>query len=277
VLLRIGEFAQLASVSVRALRHYEDLGLLRPAQVDPVTGYRAYAVEQLSEVNRIVALKELGLSLSQVAELLGGVTVDQLRGMLALRRAQIETELDAQRAQLARVEARLRYLEREGTMTIDDIVQKQIPATQVVAIGGPVTEIVNRELARVLNAAEEQFDDLGMRDRMKCREPFLAYYEKDDTGRPYAFLTLPAPEVPSDLPAPVVVKVLPAVDVASAVRKGRMDHVFPQVLVDIHGWADAHGFECFGLHRVVALRPATSIEEADEQVFECQRPIRALG
>ena len=70
---------------------------------------------------------------------------------------------------------------------------------------------------------------------------------------------------------------LPEVDVASAVRKGRIDHVFPQVLVELHGWADAHGFECFGLHRVVVLRTATSIEDADEQVFECQRPVRPLG
>jgi DNA-binding transcriptional MerR regulator len=78
----IGEFARLGTVSVRALRHYDEIGLLRPAKVDPDTGYRGYSAEQLGQLNRIVALKELGLSLAQVRQLLGGITLDELRGML---------------------------------------------------------------------------------------------------------------------------------------------------------------------------------------------------
>ena len=56
----IGDFARHGRVSVRMLRHYDALGLLRPAHVDPVTGYRSYRAAQLSRLNRIVALKELG-------------------------------------------------------------------------------------------------------------------------------------------------------------------------------------------------------------------------
>ncbi len=81
-------FARLGTVSVRALRHYDQIGLLRPAKVDPDTGYRGYSAEQLGQLNRIVALKELGLSLAQVRQLLGGITLDELWGMLMLRRAQ---------------------------------------------------------------------------------------------------------------------------------------------------------------------------------------------
>jgi DNA-binding transcriptional MerR regulator len=57
----IGEFARLGTVSVRALRHDDEIGLLRPAKVDPETGYRGYSADQLGRLNRIVALKELGL------------------------------------------------------------------------------------------------------------------------------------------------------------------------------------------------------------------------
>jgi DNA-binding transcriptional MerR regulator len=276
VLLRIGEFARLGSVSARTLRHYEDVGLLAPVQVDPLTGYRAYQPEQLAQLNRIVALKDLGLSLAQVAQLLDGVTAEQLHGMLGLRRAQLEGEIEAQRAQLARVEARLRQIEREGTMNIDDIVTKHIPATQVVAIGGPVSQIVNEELIPVLNWAEEQFDDLGIRKLLGAtNEPFVTYYTEEPEGELHAYLTLAAADSPDTLPEPAVAMTLPAVDVAAAVRKGRVADVFPQVVVDIHHWADAHGCECYGLHRVVVLRGATSIEDADGQLFECQRPIRA--
>jgi DNA-binding transcriptional MerR regulator len=91
----IGEFARLGTVSVRTLRHYDEIGLLRPARVDPETGYRGYSADQLGQLNRIIALKELGLSLAQVRRLLGGITLEELQGMLMLRRAQPETELDA--------------------------------------------------------------------------------------------------------------------------------------------------------------------------------------
>jgi DNA-binding transcriptional MerR regulator len=59
----IGGFARLAGVSVRMLRHYDALGLLRPARVDPHSGYRSYTTGQLDRVNRLVALKDLGFSL----------------------------------------------------------------------------------------------------------------------------------------------------------------------------------------------------------------------
>jgi DNA-binding transcriptional MerR regulator len=85
----IGEFARLGAVSIRALRHYDEIGLLPPAEVDPVTGYRSYSAKQLRQLNRIVAPKDLGLTLG--------------------------------------VEARLRHIAQEDDMPADDIVVKQVP------------------------------------------------------------------------------------------------------------------------------------------------------
>ena len=62
----IGEFARHGRVSVRMLRHYDTIGLLRPACVDPVSGYRFYQASQFAELNRVIALKELGFTLQQV-------------------------------------------------------------------------------------------------------------------------------------------------------------------------------------------------------------------
>jgi DNA-binding transcriptional MerR regulator len=102
----IGEFARLGGVSARTLRHYDEIGLLRPATVDPDSGYRGYAAPQLGQLNRIMALKELGLSLTQVRVLLSGVTLDELRGMLALRRpARARTRTAQERAAQGRGQA----------------------------------------------------------------------------------------------------------------------------------------------------------------------------
>ena len=69
-MLNIGDFAPLGGVSVRMLRHYDDLGLLRPVEVDAWTGRRHYEVTQLGDLNRLVAFKDLGFTLEQVGDLL---------------------------------------------------------------------------------------------------------------------------------------------------------------------------------------------------------------
>src|SRR2546429_8090670 len=84
----IGDFARLGRVSVRMLRHYDAIGLLRPATVDPASGHRFYRADQLRRLNRVVALNDLGFTLQQAQAILADqVAVADLRGMLRLRGA----------------------------------------------------------------------------------------------------------------------------------------------------------------------------------------------
>src|SRR5215469_7845199 len=122
----IGEFARHGRVSVRMLRHYDAVGLLRPAFVDPASGYRSYRASQLAQLNRIIALKDLGFTLQQVQAILDEqVTAAELRGMLKLRRAEIHAHIEAETARLARVEARLLSIEDEARVPVDGVVIKR--------------------------------------------------------------------------------------------------------------------------------------------------------
>lgn len=113
---RIGEFSRLAQVSCRLLRHYDQIGLLKPAEVDPHSGYRHYRASQLATLNRILVLRDLGFSLDQVAEVMAeSLSNEQLRGMLLLRRAEIERELEQHTARLRRVEQRIADLDRRDS------------------------------------------------------------------------------------------------------------------------------------------------------------------
>ncbi|CAN5191988.1 hypothetical protein BH20ACT5_BH20ACT5_15330 [soil metagenome] len=117
-MVRIGDFARLGGVSVRMLRHYDQIGLLRPARVDPHTGHRSYQTRQLAVLNRVVALKGLGFTLDQVADLLGdGVDHEELHGMLRLRRSELERQVHHDLHILDRVAARLRLIEGENVMS----------------------------------------------------------------------------------------------------------------------------------------------------------------
>ena len=132
---RIGEFSKLSRVPVSALRYYSDLGLLLPAAVDQDTGYRYYTATQLPRLNRILALKDLGLSLDEIASILKDeLSAGELRGMLRMKRAEIGRAVAEQQAQLIRVENRLRIIEREGTMPDQEVVLKTLEPTHVLSL-----------------------------------------------------------------------------------------------------------------------------------------------
>jgi len=124
-MLNIGEFARLGQVSPRMLRHYDETGLLKPSRVDSQTGYRSYEVAQLGRLHRLLALRDLGLSLEQIQPMLDDdPSVEQLRGMLRLRQAQIEREVTDEQARLRRVDAHLRALEGSKAMSSFDVAIK---------------------------------------------------------------------------------------------------------------------------------------------------------
>ncbi len=267
----IGEFARLGGVSARTLRHYDEIGLLRPATIDPDSGYRGYAAPQLGQLNRIMALKELGLSLTQVRQLLAGVTLDELRGMLALRRAQLEQELEQHRNELLRVEARLRSIAREDDMSADDIVAKKIPAVGVVAIAGRSPGWATASIVAVVNQVEAKFDQLGIFDRVKESGPRVLFYEEDGDDV-LVFLGLPVAEPPGNLPAPAQYLMLPEIEAAAAVRSGPAATIFPMVYHDLVRWIEERGYRPAGPNRNVWLHEIDDVADADQQVFEVQLP-----
>src|SRR5215203_4116585 len=126
-MIKIGEFSKLVQVPVATLRYYDQVGLLKPIEVDRFTGYRYYSVGQLPRLHRILALKGLGFSLEQIGAVLDeGLTPEQMRGMLRLRHAQISQQLVDMQSQLTEVEVRLNQIEREDQLSTYDVILKQV-------------------------------------------------------------------------------------------------------------------------------------------------------
>ena len=134
-MFRIGEFSHIAQVSGRLLRYYDEIGLLSPEYTDPQTGYRYYSAKQLPRLNRILVLKELGLGLDQIAQLLSrNTSSEEIRGMLLLRKAQITQAMQDDMAQLRLVEARLDQIDAFGQSPLLDVVMKAIPPQRYLAL-----------------------------------------------------------------------------------------------------------------------------------------------
>ena len=268
----IGECARLGGVSIRTLRHYDEIGLLRPATVDPDTGYRSYSAAQLGQINRIMALKELGLSLAQVRVLLDGVTLGELYGMLLLRRAQPEHEIDEHKNRLLGIEARLRSISREDGMPVDDIVAKTVPSTGVVVIAGRAPGFGAANIVPVVNQLVEQFDQLGIHDRVKEAGPRIIFYEDEHGEDVTVLLALPVTEPPAELPSPAGYRVLPEIEAAVAVRSGPAAGIFPMVYHDLVRWIEERGYHPVATGREVWLHDKDDITDPGPQVFEIQLP-----
>lgn len=182
-MFNIGDFARHGRVSVRMLRHYDAIGLLRPASVDRASGYRWYQARQLSRLNRIVALKDLGFTLQQVQSILDDkVSVEELRGMLRLRQADLQSQIATDTARLAQVEARLQIIEREGAMPTDDVQIKRVPAVRVAELTGSAASFEPESIGPVI---QPLYDELcGRLDRagLTPTGPAIAYYEDSPDG-----------------------------------------------------------------------------------------------
>jgi DNA-binding transcriptional MerR regulator len=132
---KISEFSRLCQVSAKILRYYDDVGLLKPDYIDPMTAYRYYEIDQLHRLNRILALKDLGFQLGQITEIIDqGVSVEEMRGMLRLKQAEARQEMDDAQVRLDRIEARLRQIEQEGHLPAYEIVLKSVMSAPVVSI-----------------------------------------------------------------------------------------------------------------------------------------------
>jgi DNA-binding transcriptional MerR regulator len=162
-MFKIADFSRFTRISVKMLRHYDELGLLRPAHVDPDSGYRSYTADQLPRLNRVIALKDLGFGLEQIRGLLDDdLPAEELRGMLRLRRAELEAELLAARHRLAQVEERLRQIAHETAPPRYEVVFRPV-APQLVASLRDVVSDDGPAIAAMFAELEEHVASQGLR------------------------------------------------------------------------------------------------------------------
>lgn len=269
-ILKIGEFSQLGRVSVRMLRYYDEKGLLKPVEVDHLSGYRLYTVEQLPQLNRILALGDLGLSLKQIGGLLDTgddlLPVAELRGMLAMRRADLEQELQESRDRLGRVEARLKRIEREDEPSPYEVVLKDADPQTVASVRAVVPTLADMPTYRcsMSGGLYGWLGRSGISPDKAAPETVLyhitEYLEHDVDTEVAAVVgaggatSLVADGPPPNLPgARVEVRELPAVpEMASTIHRGRLRDV-PEAVGALFAWAGENGYSATGPYREVHL------------------------
>jgi DNA-binding transcriptional MerR regulator len=252
------------------LRHYDELGLLRPERVDSTTGYRSYAVSQLAMLHRLVALRDLGFGLEQIKKLLDeDFPVEELAGMLRLRRAQVEETVEDEQARLRRIEARLRLLEGDPSMAVHDIVIKTTEPLRVATASGvasgfgpPLGPVLGALCAEISRHVEGTGVEMGM---MVCW-----YDDPADDGSVLAHAGFEIGDQKVDGNDRVRADELPVIEVASVIHHGSMESCEP-VYEGLVRWIEDSGYGLAGHSR--ELYREFNPEDMSRNVTELQMPI----
>lgn len=254
-MFKIGDFSQLGQVSVRTLHHYDERGLLKPAEIDDWTGYRFYSAEQLPRLNRILALKDLGFSLGQISQVLeDDVPAEQLRGMLTLKQAEIERQLTEGQTRLVRVEARLRQIEQEGRPSPYEVILKKTATQKIASIRAVVPTLDDMPTYRC-DLYDELYDSLERIRVGPVTPEYALYHDVEYMDRDIDMeAAVTVGETPSDTEnGRLSFRELPAVgEMASVVHRGSAWEI-PQAIVALFAWVGANGYSTAGPYRELHL------------------------
>lgn len=272
-MIRIGDFSKISRVPVKTLRYYDEMGLLKPVSVDPVTGYRHYEYGQLTVLNRILALKDLGFSLEEIGRLLDDtLTAEQIRGMLKLRETETRQRVREETERLQRVEARLKQIEQENSMSKYDVLMKSVEAMKVASVRDVVpTPPDQGRLWRELEGY------LAL-NRVRATDACLSLYHDDEYKERDWDIEVCEP-VTADVPESARVKVreLPAVEtMACTIHQGPFT-TLSEAYDALMKWIDENGYQVTGAAREVYIRAAKNGSQTDPNtVTEIQFPVKQL-
>lgn len=274
-MLKIGEFSKLAQVSVKTLRYYDELGLLRPDWVDRYTGYRYYTLQQLPRLNRLLALRELGFPLAQIDRLLReDLSPGELRRLMQLRQAELAHQVEAEQARLARVAARLRQIEQEGRQPRYEVLVKPVPSRLVAGIRDTIAEY--RDVGSLMAELRSYLGDRGIAPSPLA--PCLAVYydaEYRDRGADVEVAVPLEDRVRGTVR--VAVHELPgSATVASVVHTGDYDRISAAYRA-LMAWAQANGYRAGGPNREIYLQGFESGSEPHSFVTELQLPVQTIS
>ena len=279
-MFKVGEFSKLAQVSIGTLRYYDQLGLLRPVEVDNFTGYRYYSASQLPRLHRILALKGLGFSLEQIETVLAeGLTPEQMRGMLRLRRAQISQQIEAMQGQLTEVEVRLDQIEQEAALSNYDVILKQVEPLLVASVrailpghsasGSLFAEVyaaLGTHVAKALGSNPGEpgstlvlwYDTEFKETDVDCAAAFIVRCRVPESGR-------------------MRIHELPACTMAATIHHGSYQTI-GNAHEAVHRWIEANNYRIVGADRELNIYNSHPItRDNPTYVTEIQYPVEKVG
>ncbi len=282
-MFRIGEFSRLSRVSVRMLRHYDQLGLLKPSHTDSFTNYRYYSADQLPRLNRILALRDLGFSLEQIASMLAEeLPAEQLLGMLKLKQVEIKQQMEIEQLRLARLEARIHQMNGKEFQQVYDVILRELESQLVLSY----REVVPDD-DRIQYMFEEAETYIAQFHARADQPPMTIYHDQEYREKDIdAEIVLPLKFAIPGREAMRVVQLPQIKTAACVVHTGDYATIY-QAYNALLAWIETNGYHMAGPVREVYLRyaadglgfdlpPTYLAKDATSFVTELQLPVEKM-
>ena len=269
-MLKIGEFSKLSHVSVRMLRHYDEIGLLHPQRVDPITGYRLYGEEQLFTASKINVYRGMGFGLTAIAGLLHEADPQKLRAMLERQQESLREQSEEMSQMLHRIKLAIAQLGEESTMANYDVAIKEI-APRYVASVRDILESYNYE-GRLWHYKMKETADQKLTPANPCLA-FGIFHDAEYKERDVDVEIQMTVEGNYHDTEHVRFKTEPAVCVASAIHYGSYETI-SDASAAVAAWVEKNGYQMCGVMFNVYHVSPHETQNPDELVTEVCIPVK---
>ena len=269
-MLKIGEFSKLSHVSVRMLRHYDEIGLLHPQRVDPITGYRLYGEEQLFTAGKINVYRGMGFGLTAIAGLLHEADPQKLRAMLERQQESLREQSEEMSQMLHRIKLASAQLGEESTMANYDVTIKEI-APRYVASVRDILESYNYE-GRLWHYMMKETADQNLTPANPCLA-FGIFHDAEYKERDVDVEIQMTVEGNYHDTEHVRFKTEPAVCVASAIHYGSYETI-SDASAAVAAWVEKNGYQMCGVMFNVYHVSPHETQNPDELVTEVCIPVK---
>ncbi|MDT8718761.1 MerR family transcriptional regulator [Clostridium sp. 19966] len=270
-MFKIGDFSKLNKIPIKTLRYYDELGLLKPAKIDEQTGYRFYSAMQLPRLNKILALKDLGFSLSKINEIIdNNVTKEVLCSMLNSRKEEIRKNIILEKEKLSRVERIINSIseEADSIMSKYDIVIKEAEAIKIASI---------RDIIPSYSEQHGLWKELGEyieKNNAKITPPCVVIYYDQGFKENNVDIEI-CEHFTGNLSGNerIKIKTLQAVkQMACTVHQGSYEKL-SIAYTALMKWIEDNGYEIVGPNRELYLEGEWSVKNPEEYITEIQIPV----
>ena len=272
-MFKIGEFSRMSGISINTLYHYDNIGILQPISVDKFTGYRYYEANQLITINKIMALKDAGFSLSEISNLLKDNSSNKsLVEILEVKAESLEKALDLEISRLERLRTNIFLIKNGGIPNMNEIsikrVEKILVASMRKCFVKDSQESYDEFCENLWVKVNQHIDKMNGKRTIPC---MTLYHENSDS-----LLDMEVIEpITKSISASNEVKIfeLPEVEkMACIVHKGPFSTIGATYEI-IHKWISENKYTICGPIREIYHKGEWATNDTDEYITELQYPI----
>ncbi|GKX67279.1 MerR family transcriptional regulator [Inconstantimicrobium mannanitabidum] len=268
-MFKIGDFSKLTKVSVRMLRYYDEVGLFKPAKIDDFTGYRFYSAKQISEINLIVSLRDMGFNVADITLFIKEKSDEKLEDILKVKIQEIRNNIRSEERRLEKINFTIRNMKKERVNMNYNVTLKSLPSYKVISLRDTIPAY---DAEGILWA---RLSEYLMTKNIPCSEIAYATYHDDGVkeGEVDVEVVMGVDNLMNDENGFIFKKTEEVEQAASILVPGDYSNIGGAYNF-LANWIEENGYSMSGNPRQVAIRGPWNEINSEDYLSEIQIPVK---